>query len=100
MNLATVANQTEAGFWLALKYSPYWGTCLSRSILMKTLLHRQNVPTILRIGVSKASGDFQAHAWLELENRVIRFDRGLCNQFTPLEPWTGAVEIQPRAETE
>jgi hypothetical protein len=45
-------------------------TCLPRSIVLKRLLGREGVPSGLRIGARRAiDGEFQAHAWVDLEPR-------------------------------
>jgi hypothetical protein len=83
--------QIESGFWLALKYSPYQGTCLSRSLLLMTLLHRQNVPTNLRIGFELPLDRFKAHAWLESGEAVLRSDKTVNKHYVPFDQGMGTV---------
>jgi hypothetical protein len=45
-------------------------TCLVRALATRLLLARRGFPTTLRIGVAK-SPDFQAHAWLEHDGRIL-----------------------------
>lgn len=40
-------------------------TCLERSIAMRNILSRRGYRTELKIGVRRAAGSFEAHAWLE-----------------------------------
>jgi len=47
------------------------GTCLSRSLALRQLLHNQGVRTQFRIGVDKNGGVFKAHAWLEYNGTPI-----------------------------
>jgi hypothetical protein len=53
------------------RHGPYGGNCLSRSLTLWWLLRRQGVVSELRIGASKASGRFEAHAWIEYQGAVI-----------------------------
>jgi hypothetical protein len=48
------------------------------------LLQREGYAPQLRIGVSKAEG-FAAHAWLELEGKVLIGDSDVA-RFTPFPP--------------
>jgi len=44
------------------------GTCLSRSLALRGLLHKHGIPTQLRIGVDKsANNELKAHAWVEFK---------------------------------
>jgi len=83
-NQWVIIGQVEVGFNLALKYSPWRGTCLSRSVSLMTLLRRRGVTVNLRIGVSSDEKPFQAHAWLESKGEALKFDKGLNQQFNPL----------------
>lgn len=40
-------------------------TCLEQSLVLWWLLRRQGIVSDLRIGVRRAGGKFQAHAWVE-----------------------------------
>jgi hypothetical protein len=42
-------------------------TCLAQSLALWHLLREQKIEAQLRIGVNKAAGKFEAHAWLEHE---------------------------------
>jgi hypothetical protein len=50
------------------------GTCLSRSLALRELLHKQGVRTRFRIGVDKNDGELIAHAWLEYNDTPIGED--------------------------
>ena len=39
--------------------------CLEESLVLWYLLRRENIPGVLRIGVRKSQGEFEAHAWVE-----------------------------------
>lgn len=55
---------------LASRYIP--ATCLTQALATMVLLRRIGQPASLRIGVSKGErGDFQAHAWVESQGRIV-----------------------------
>lgn len=45
--------------------SPWTCTCLPRSLILHHLLRRRGLKSDLKIGVSRADGQFVAHAWVE-----------------------------------
>ncbi len=48
------------------------GTCLPQAMAARALLARRGIGSDLRIGVGKdARGRLQAHAWVEIEGRII-----------------------------
>ncbi len=59
-------------------------TCLVQALAGQWLLQGEGYAPQLRIGVSKAEG-FQAHAWLELEGKVLIGDSEV-ERFTPFPP--------------
>lgn len=52
-------------------YSWLPGNCLSRSLALLWLLRRNGHGADLRLGVSLDGGTFAAHAWVELDGRVL-----------------------------
>jgi len=84
-------NDIEAGFWLALKYSPLCGTCLSQSMALMRLLQDRNFQTTLRVGVRSSTGGFVAHAWLESAGAIMRVGSKPKQQFTELEGFNETV---------
>ncbi len=46
-------------------YSFVRGTCLEQSLLLWYLLQTSGISTVIRIGVRKPEGKFEAHAWVE-----------------------------------
>ncbi len=46
-------------------------TCLFRALATRSLLDRYGLPSSLQIGVSRADGEFRAHAWLVDGQRVL-----------------------------
>jgi hypothetical protein len=75
-----VANALERGS----RYVP-GSTCLVQALAGLWLLQREGYAPQLRIGVSKAEG-FEAHAWLELEGKVLIGGPEESARFTPFPP--------------
>lgn len=46
-------------------------TCLTRALTAQILLAGQNYSSNLKIGVSKSNGEFEAHAWLESDDKIV-----------------------------
>lgn len=55
----------------ASRYGMVRGNCLSKSIVLWRLLRRACVPASVRIGGCKENRQFAAHAWVELDGRVV-----------------------------
>lgn len=51
-------------------YTPK-ATCLNRALAAKILLSQYHHPSVVKVGVSKNEGEFEAHAWLESNNKLI-----------------------------
>lgn len=47
------------------------GRCLSQSLVMRFLLSRKGISSELKIGISHATGQFDAHAWLERDGILL-----------------------------
>jgi len=46
-------------------------TCLTRALTAQIVLAGQNYNSNLKIGVSKNNGEFEAHAWLEADDKIV-----------------------------
>ena len=46
-------------------WTPGHASCLTQSLVLSRLLHRQGLAADLHIGVGKPEGRFAAHAWIE-----------------------------------
>ena len=68
----------------ARRYHLYPMRCLTRSLVLQWLLARRGVPTTLRIGVRKESGNLSAHAWIERNGRPVGEAETLSQRFVPL----------------
>src|SRR5919205_2137212 len=57
---------------MASRHTPGLKTCLVRSLAAQALLARGGHPALLHIGVVRGErGQFQAHAWVESEGKVV-----------------------------
>jgi hypothetical protein len=72
--------------WAVVAVSSYvpLATCLTQALAARALLARQGCPAQLRIGVSRAAhGQLAAHAWVEVDQRVI-VGGSISGRYTPL----------------
>ena len=70
-------------------YIPGVTTCLAQAFAVKALLNRRGCQARLRIGVDRGGeGQFQAHAWVESQGRVVVGAKGL-SRYTPLPHFEG-----------
>lgn len=60
-------------------------SCLPRSMTLWWLLRRAGLPAALRIGVRRASDHLEAHAWVELEGRVLGDQPDVQDRFRAFE---------------
>lgn len=80
--------------WLvdvARRYHLARTSCLRRSLVLQRLLLRQCIPTELRFGVRRESGQLLAHAWLEYAGQPVSDREALSGRFIPL-----ALQQQPQ----
>src|SRR5215210_1745517 len=63
--------------------------CLHRSLALHHWLRREGLPSELRIGARKDGGALKAHAWVELEGRVVNDPPAAVAAFTPLASPSG-----------
>ena len=61
-------------------------TCLTQAFVLHILLRWEGLQSRIRIGVSKDGGHFEAHAWVESQDRVVIGDSGL-QRYTPMMVW-------------
>ena len=55
---------------VAARFIPH-ATCLTQSLAAQVLLMRHGYPAELRLGVTRDAGEFQAHAWVESNGRIV-----------------------------
>lgn len=64
-------------------FGPLRARCLARAMTLRTLLERRGVrEAVVRVGVRRADGRFEAHAWVELRGHVIGERAEYVQQFT------------------
>ncbi|MDE3108598.1 MAG: lasso peptide biosynthesis B2 protein, partial [Acidobacteriota bacterium] len=63
MAIASAMARSEAA---AARHLPLKLTCLDRALTLWWLLRKRGIAAELRIGGRKKSGEFEAHAWVEL----------------------------------
>ncbi len=56
-------------------------TCLVRALALQRLLARRDIPSLVRIGANKSDGNFQAHAWLEVDGQTIGEPEDIVEKF-------------------
>ncbi len=66
------------------RYSMFRGNCLSQSLALCRILRRRGLQPSLRLGVRLADRKFDAHAWVELDGRVLNDSQDVHTRFTPL----------------
>jgi hypothetical protein len=78
-------DQLSWGVRAVSRYVPR-ASCLTQALVLHILLRREGLPSRIQVGVSKDSGLFEAHAWVESQNRVVIGDSGL-QRYTPMMIW-------------
>ena len=70
-------------------------TCLTQALAAQVLLARQGCPATLTIGVAKSQqGQLEAHAWVEIQGRIVIGKLTDLSRFTPLPPLDGDADKQ------
>ncbi|HEX5831462.1 MAG TPA: lasso peptide biosynthesis B2 protein, partial [Gemmatimonadaceae bacterium] len=69
---------------LAARHGVASGNCLSRSLTLLDLMAREGLGGELRIGVRTGDGGIDAHAWVELDGRVLNDGADVDRHFAPL----------------
>lgn len=69
----------------AVKHGPARATCLEESLALWWLLGRQGIPALLRIGIRKQTGKFEAHAWVECAGATLNDPEGLHFHYTAFD---------------
>jgi hypothetical protein len=79
------SHETAANMALAINRAAYHGlyraNCLQRSLLLWWLLRRRGIDSQLRIGVRRTPNRFEAHAWLEVDGRVVNDNPKVISRF-------------------
>jgi|KBSSwiStaDraftv2_1062776.scaffolds.fasta_scaffold131274_3 hypothetical protein len=67
---------------LMASYSPVKAVCLAQSVTLWFLLARKGIDSAVRIGVTKESGVFGAHAWVDMNGTVLLDRPDVADRFT------------------
>lgn len=71
---------------VACRRQPLRSTCLPRSIVLWSLLRRRGIASDIRIGArTNSQGEFQAHAWLEWNGKVLNDVPDVGRQYLPFK---------------
>ena len=68
---------------IAVRFSPFPVTCLSRSLVLARILRRHRIDARLRIGVRIADGKLDAHAWVEADGAPLNDKPDIDRHFLP-----------------
>jgi hypothetical protein len=69
--------------------------CLSRSVALARMLARRGIAADIRIGVRTQDGGLDAHAWVELDGRVINDDETVSRSYAPFDrPLAQVTELR------
>jgi hypothetical protein len=82
---AEVVQKTCRTVAAAARYGLGRPTCLAKSLALWHLLQKQNVATQLRIGVNKADGKFEAHAWVEHDGMALNQSEEVHEHYAAFE---------------
>lgn len=68
----------------AARYVPLTASCLPRSIVLQRILRREGIATDIRVGVRKADGVLDGHAWVEYHGLPVSDTPDVHQRFTVL----------------
>lgn len=84
-DVADRVRRVDAALRRAERVLPRRPSCLVRALALAELLARAGVPgSLIRLGVRRDGATMDAHAWVELDGRVIGDDQRVARRFTPL----------------
>ncbi len=67
---------------VAANHGPYRANCLKKSLVTWWLLEHRGIVTELKIGVNKEVEDFNAHAWVECQGKVLNESDDVGERFS------------------
>jgi hypothetical protein len=67
---------------VAALHHPYKAVCLAQSMTLWFLLARQGIDSVVRIGVTRDSGVFSAHAWVDMNGTVLLDQPDVSDRFS------------------
>lgn len=73
----------------AAHYGVFRPTCLVRAVALERMIVRAGVgPAVVKVGVQRGGDQFFAHAWIELDGRVVGDEPVRIQRFTPLHDFS------------
>lgn len=86
-NLKITVRQVIWAVEKSVVYMPGGAKCLAKALTTQVLLDRRGICCKFKIGVAKsATGDLEAHAWIEFEDQVIMGSLPDLSRFKSLPP--------------
>jgi hypothetical protein len=70
--------------WMSHGHSLWTSSCLTRAVVLYTMLRQHGHRPRLHIGVHGASASFVAHAWVSLAGRPLGDDPGVSREYREL----------------
>jgi len=80
---------------IAAGSGPVRTTCLPRSLWLWSLLRREGIESVLRVGVSRDDATLNAHAWVEHRGRPLIDADDVATRFPAFERDFGASPAPP-----
>ena len=77
----------------AARNLPFKTNCLEQSLVLWALLRRRGFPAELKFGARKDAGNFEAHAWVEMDGEALNDGTEENRGFVPFD---GAVAATQR----
>jgi hypothetical protein len=79
---AQLANRVRR--WLAHRRGPWTSSCLTRSLVLYALLRQHGYQPRFVVGVAGTAHDFDAHAWVTLDDTPVADPPDVSGAYTPL----------------
>jgi len=75
------------------RFGVFRPTCLVRAVALERLVRRARAGrAVVRVGVLKQEEQFFAHAWIEIDGRVVGDEAAHVRRFTPLDDFSALPE--------
>jgi transglutaminase superfamily protein len=92
--VTTSAQQISRLELAATRNFPLRTNCLEQSLVLWWLLQRRGIAAELRIGARKDADRFEAHAWVELDGKVLNEPGEEHIHFVPFDAPVASLETQ------
>lgn len=78
----------------AARYGVLHGNCLSQSLTLWWILRRKKLAAELRLGARKGENGLDAHAWVELDGRIVNGSEDIPMFYAPFDSPAGETVAQ------